>query len=62
MCNSSTIQENQFGSEKLSRLIKAAHSYLHKNPTEIDIRLDAVIVKIYKGNYDIKRIKGLTLD
>ena len=62
VCNSSTIQENQFGSEKLSRLIKAAHSYLHKNPTEIDIRLDAVIVKIYKGNYDIKRIKGLTLD
>ena len=62
VCNSSTIPENQIGREKLSRLIKAAHSYLHKNPTEIDIRFDAVIVKLYKGNCDINRIKGLTLD
>tara|TARA_Y100000294_G_C8446354_1_gene292873 strand:- start:107 stop:793 length:687 start_codon:yes stop_codon:yes gene_type:complete len=57
-----TIPENQIGREKLSRLIKAVHFYLQKNPSEKDIRLDAVLVKLEKGSHEIKRIKGLTLD
>ena len=62
VCNSLTVPENQIGREKLSRLVKAVHSFLQKNPTKMDIRLDAVLVKLYKGNHDINRIKGLTLD
>ncbi len=60
--SSSTIPETQIGHEKLSRLNKAVHSYLQKNPTEMDIRMDAVLVKLYKGYHEINRIKGLTLD
>ena len=62
VCTSLTVPENQIGREKLFRLVKAAHFYLQKNPSEMDIRLDAVLVKLYKGNHEINRIKGLTLD
>ena len=57
-----TIPENQIERKKLSQLAQAAHSFLEKYPTEMDIRLDTVLVKLFKKYHEVNRIKGLTLD
>ena len=56
------IPENQIERKKLSQLAQAAHSFLEKYPTEMDIRLDTVLVKLFKKYHEVNRIKGLTLD
>jgi ribonuclease HII len=62
VCTSHTVPDNQIGRKELYRLIKAIDSYLKKNPTKRNIRLDTVLVNLYKGNHKINRIKGIKLD
>jgi len=59
---SHSVPVNQIKRKELSRLTKAIHSYLQKNPTKRAIRLDTIIVKLFKGSHKINWIKGLKLD
>ena len=59
---SHSVPGNQIGRKELSLLTKVIDSYIQNNPTKRAIRLDTILVKLYKGNHKINWIKGLKLD